>query len=363
LLPGKRKSPDFLIFFITILLLSVGIIMVFSASAYSSYLSYGDAYYYLKKQLLWALFGLVAMVITMNIDYRRVKRYVGIIFIISLVLLLLVLFVGVIKKGSSRWLGLGLIGFQPSEVMKLAVVMFMAKSLSTYGGRITSFAKGLLPHLGILGLACGLILAQPDLGTAVAIAGTTYLLLLIAGAKYTHMGLLGALGIGLVLLAIYLEPYRMERFVAFLDPWKSPSDSGWQTIQSLLALGSGGFFGVGLGRSKQKLFYLPERHTDFIYAILGEELGFIGAFIVLLLFFIFIWRGFRVAVTVKDSYGSLLAAGITLMVALQAIINIGVVTGSLPVTGITLPFISYGGSSLMLSLVGVGMLLNISRYT
>ncbi|MBO8168067.1 MAG: stage V sporulation protein E [Thermoanaerobacteraceae bacterium] len=358
----KQKSPDFLIFFTTILLLSIGIIMVFSASAYSSYLTYGDAYYYLKKQLLWALLGVIAMIVTMNIDYRRLKRYVGVIFLISLILLVLVLVVGQVSHGSRRWIGLGMIGFQPSEVMKLAIVMYMAKSLSQYGKRIQDFRQGLLPHLLILAVVCLLILAQPDLGTAVAIAGTVYFLLLVSGARYSHLGVLALLGIALVGLAIWLEPYRMERFTAFLFPFKNPSDSGWQIIQSLLALGSGGFFGMGLGRSRQKLFYLPERHTDFIFAILGEELGFIGAFIVLLLFFIFIWRGFRIAVTVKDNYGSLLVAGITLMVTLQAVINIGVVTGSLPVTGITLPFISYGGSSLLLSLVGVGMVLNVSRY-
>ncbi|WP_366924818.1 stage V sporulation protein E [Metallumcola ferriviriculae] len=362
-MPGKRKSPDFLIFFVTLLLLSVGIVMVFSASAYSSYMTYGDAYYYLKKQLLWALLGVAAMVFTMNIDYRQVKKYVRPIFTVSVVLLITVLAVGVAKNGSTRWLGIGPIGFQPSEIMKLAMVMYMAKRLSERGERLTEFSKGLMPHLGILSGVCLLILAQPDLGTAVAIAGTTYLLFLIAGAKKSHLSFLAVAGVGLVILAIILEPYRMERFVAFWDPWKNPSDTGWQTIQSLLALGSGGFFGVGLGQSKQKLFYLPERHTDFIYAILGEELGFIGAVIVLILFFIFIWRGFRVAVTIRDNYGSLLAAGITLMVTIQALINIAVVTGSMPVTGITLPFISYGGSSLTLSLVGVGMLLNISRYT
>jgi len=336
--------------------------MVFSASAYSSFLTFGDSYYYLKRQLLWAFLGVIAMIITMNIDYNKLKRYVGIIFILSLVLLIVVLLMGQISHGSRRWIGLGMIGFQPSEIMKLSIVMYLARSLTNCGNRIQDFRRGLFPQLAVVGLVCILILAQPDLGTAVAIAGTIYFLLMVSGARFSHLAMLALLGVGLVALAIYFEPYRMERFVAFMNPWESPSDSGWQTIQSLLALGSGGFFGMGLGRSRQKLFYLPERHTDFIYAILGEELGFIGAIIVLLLFFVFIWRGFRVAVSIKDNYGSLLAAGITLMVTLQAVINIGVVTGSLPVTGITLPFISYGGSSLLLSLIGVGMLLNISRH-
>lgn len=343
--------------------MGLGIIMVFSASAYSALLYNNDMFYYLKKQLTWALLGLGAMAVAMHIPYFRLRKYAGFFLIIAFGLLILVLTgAGITHKGSSRWLGIGSLSFQPSELTKLVMVIYMAHSLSQHQDKMKSFTKGVLPHLGILAAVCLLILAQPDLGTAVAIAGTSYLMMLIAGARWSHMGLLAIAGIALVAAAIAAAPYRMERFTAFLNPWLDPTGSGFQTIQSLLALGSGGPFGLGLGRGRQKLLFVPERHTDFIYAILGEELGFLGASLVIVLFFLFLWRGLRVAVTARDTYGSLLAAGITCMIALQAVINIGVVTGSLPVTGITLPFISYGGSSLVFTLAGVGILLNVSRY-
>jgi len=233
----------------------------------------------------------------------------------------------------------------------------MSFGLSKYKDRLRYFATGMLPFLVILILACGLILLQPDLGTAVSAAGTVYIMLFAAGARGKHMVYLALSGMAAVAAAIVLEPYRMSRFLAFLDPW-----NGFHIIQSLYALGSGGLFGAGLGQSHQKFFYLPEQHTDFIFAVLGEELGFIGGALVLLLFLIFVWRGFRIALSSQDPFASLLAVGVTSMIALQAIINIGVVTGSLPVTGIPLPLISFGGSSLVFTLTGVGILLNISRY-
>ncbi|WP_227767103.1 stage V sporulation protein E [Zhaonella formicivorans] len=360
---AKKGAPDFAIILSVMLLISIGIIMVFSASAVTSDQVLGDPYFYLKRQIVWAALGTVAMFTAMKVDYLRLKKIVNPIFVSCVILLVLVLLVGDARKGSSRWLGVGSLSFQPSETIKLGMVMFLSRLLSTKQEKIKSFSQGVLPVLVLLGIVCGLILAQPDLGTAVAIAGTTYFLLMAAGAKFSHLSLLAVVGMVLVALAIYLAPYRMERFTAFLNPWADPTDSGFQTIQSLLALGSGGLFGVGLGASRQKLFYLPEKHTDFIFAIIGEELGFIGGALILLLFLLFVWRGFKVAITSPDSFSSLLAAGITTMIALQAIINIGVVTGSLPVTGITLPFISYGGSSLIFTMAAVGLLLNISRYS
>ncbi|MDR1160216.1 MAG: FtsW/RodA/SpoVE family cell cycle protein, partial [Syntrophomonadaceae bacterium] len=228
--------------------------------------------------------------------------------------------------------------------------------------KIKHFYKGILPVLGISAVVCGLILAQPDLGTAFTLAGTVFFMLVVAGARWSHMGLLTISGLGLVAGAIAMESYRAKRFLAFLDPWKDAQGFGYQTIQSLYALGSGGLFGLGLGRSRQKYFYIPEKHTDFIFAILGEELGFLGVMVVLGLFVLIAWRGYKIALNAPDKFGNLLATGITTVIIFQALINIGVVAGCLPVTGITLPFISYGGSSLLFSMVGIGLLLNISRY-
>jgi len=358
----KRGSPDFVIFFVTLALLTIGVIMVFSASAVAAYLDKGDTFFYLKRQLLWAVIGIGTMVFAMNFEYFYLRKLANFALIFSLVLLVLVLVMGTTSHGSSRWLGVGSLSFQPSELIKLVVVIFMAKSLNEHQKHIHSFFRGVLPHLAVLGMICILILLQPDLGTAVSIAGTVYLMLIAAGTRAGHLTLLALAGLALVVVAIIIEPYRLERLIAFMDPWADPTDSGFQIIQSLLALGSGGLLGMGLGQSRQKFFYLPERHTDFIYAILGEELGFIGAALVLLLFFLFLWRGFKVALSVRDNFGSLLAVGITCMIVFQMIINIGVVTGSMPVTGITLPLISYGGSSLVFTLTSIGILLNISRY-
>lgn len=359
---SKRGAPDFVIMSVSLILLTIGLIMVFSASAVTAYLDHGDSFYFLKRQLFSAGVAVAAMVFAMNFDFSYLKKFANLGLILSLVLLSMVLIMGTVSHGSSRWLDLGFRSVQPSEIVKLAIIIFMAKNLSENRGKMDHFWSGLIPNLAILAVVCGLILLQPDLGTAVCIAGTVYLMFAAAGSKFSHLALLAVVGICLVAVAIVASPYRMERFTAFMHPWSDPSDTGYQTIQSLLALGSGGLAGMGLGQSRQKFFYLPERHTDFIYAILGEELGFIGAALVLLLFFVLLWRGFKVALTVHDSFGSLLAVGITCMIIVQMIINVGVVTGSLPVTGITLPFVSYGGSSLVFIMTGVGILLNISRY-
>lgn len=360
----QKKSPDFILFLAVVMLLSVGIVIVFSASSYTSYVRYGDAYYYLKKQLIWAALAFVAMYITMSIDYWKYKRWIGYGLIGAFVLLVAVLIPGIGKSvnGAQRWIDVGF-SIQPSEIIKLALVIFTAYGLSRKKGKVRNFKQGLLPYLIFLALACGLILKQPDLGTAISLAGTIYVMFFAAGARGTHLTGLAGVGLAGVVAAIIFEPYRMKRFLAFLHPFADPLGSGFHIIQALYALGSGGLFGVGLGQSKQKMFYLPEQHTDFIFAILGEELGFIGGALVILLFFIFIWRGFKIALTSTDPFASLLAVGLTTMIGLQAIINIGVVTSSMPITGIPLPFISFGGTSLLFTLLGVGMLLNISRYS
>lgn len=360
----KKGPPDFILFITTLALIGIGLVMVFSSSAVTSSVNYDDAYYYFKKQLLWAIVGIFTMIVVMKINYVKLKELSLPILIIAVICLILVLTpLGIEVKGSSRWLGVAPFVFTPSELTKLAMVMFLAKSLSINLDKMKLFKEGLLPYLCLLAIVCGLIMLQPDLGTSVAIAGTFFLMLLIAGADMRHMGVLALTGVAALGAAIYAAPYRMERWYAFLDPWSYASDEGFQTIQSLYALGSGGLFGMGLGRSRQKFFYLPEQYTDFVYAILGEELGFIGAFTVLTLFLLFAWRGFKIALNAPDIYGSLLAAGVTVMIVLQAAINIGVVSGLLPVTGITLPFISYGGTSLLFTMAGVGLLLNVSRYS
>ena len=360
----RKKSPDIMLFAATILLLSIGIIMVYSASQVTAYEKLDDTFYYLKKQLMWAFLGIIVMVSVMKIDYWKYKKWAVPFLVVAFLLLIIVLLPGIGKnvKGAQRWLGVGALRLQPSEVIKLSLVIFMSFGLSKYKDRLRYFATGMLPFLVILILACGLILLQPDLGTAVSAAGTVYIMLFAAGARGKHMVYLALSGMAAVAAAIVLEPYRMSRFLAFLDPWNDPRGTGFHIIQSLYALGSGGLFGAGLGQSHQKFFYLPEQHTDFIFAVLGEELGFIGGALVLLLLLIFVWRGFRIALSSQDPFASLLAVGVTSMIALQAIINIGVVTGSLPVTGIPLPLISFGGSSLVFTLTGVGILLNISRY-
>lgn len=359
----RRGSPDFIIMSVALILLTIGLIMVFSSSAVSAYLDHGDSFYFLKRQLVSAAVSIAVMIFTMNFNYQYYKKLANLGLLGFLFLLMLVLLIGVVSHGSSRWLDFGFRSFQPSEGVKLAMVIFMAKRLSENRSKIEYFVQGLVPNLVITGVVCGLILLQPDLGTAICVAGTVYLMLFAAGSKLSHLGLLAAVGLSLVTGAIMVSPYRMERVTSFWNPWEDPSDSGYQIIQSLLALGSGGLVGMGLGQSRQKFFYLPQRHTDFIFAILGEELGFIGAGLVLLLFFVLLWRGFKVALTVQDGFGSLLAVGITSMIIVQMMINIGVVTASVPITGITLPFVSYGGSSLIFIMAGIGILLNISRHT
>lgn len=360
----KKGPPDFVLFMTTLALVGIGLVMVFSSSAVTANVQYNDAYHFFKKQLLWALVSIVAMIVVMKINYARLKDFViPLMFIAVVCLILVVTPLGTEVKGSSRWLMIGPFNLSPSELAKLAVIMFMARSLDNNIEKIKSFRQGILPYLVILAIICALVMAQPDLGTSCAIAGTVFFLLMVAGARWSHLGMIAAAGVAAIGTAIAVAPYRMERMIAFINPWKYAGDEGFQIIQSLYALGSGGLFGMGLGRSRQKFFYLPEQHTDFIFAILGEELGFIGAFVVLMLFVLFAWRGFKIAINAPDNFGSILASGITVMVILQASINIGVVSGMLPVTGITLPFISYGGSSLLFTMTGVGLLLNISRYS
>ncbi len=358
----KIGPIDFFLFSVIMLLVAIGVVMVYSASSYSAFFNpnYKDSMYFFKKQALWAFIGIVAMFFTIKIDYHKYKKYTGIIMI-GTVALLFAVFAFPAINGAKRWIQLGPATFQPSEIAKYVVVLYMAKSIEAKGEKIKSFLNGILPYLIISGFFAGIVYKEKNLSIASVIMIVTLIILYIAGAKRSHLIGIFSLVVAAGAAGIYFEPFRMKRFLSFLDPWKDPKDTGYQLIQSLLALGSGGIWGVGLGRSRQKCYYIPEPHNDFIFAVIGEELGLIGCTFIIILFIIFIWRGIVIAVNAKDTYGTILAAGITSVIAVQAIINIAVVTGSMPVTGVPLPFISYGGSSLLFNLVAMGVLLNISR--
>lgn len=363
---SKAKSaPDIWIIISTLLLLTIGVIMVYSASAVLAYHEFGDWFYYLKRQFLFAVLGIVAMFFTMNVDYWVWKKYarIGLLVCFALLIIVLIPGLGVVRGGARSWLGIGAFGIQPSEFMKMGMIVYLAKLLSEQQAKITAFTQGLLPPLGIMGLAFGLIMLQPDLGTGAVLVGASLLIIFTAGARLLHLSFLGLAGIAGFVGLIIAAPYRLQRITAFLDPWQDPLGAGYQSIQSLYAIGPGGLVGLGLGMSRQKYSYLPEPQTDFIFSIIAEELGFIGGAVVLLLFTILVWRGMRCAITAPDTFGSLVAVGIIGMIAVQVIINIGVVIGMFPVTGITLPLISAGGSSLTLMLTSIGILLNISRYS
>lgn len=363
-MPLKKSTPDFILIIVTMTLLAIGLIMVYSASAVWSDYKFNDSFFFAKRQLLFAGLGFAAMFLMMSIDYWSWRKWAKPILIICFILLLVVLIpgIGMERNGSRSWIGVGAFSVQPSEFIKLALIAFLAKFLSEKQRYITTVKKGLAPSLSLVFLAFGLIMLQPDLGTGTVMVGTCFVMLFIAGARIFHFAILGLAGLAGFVGLILSAPYRMARITSFLDPWQDPLGTGFQIIQSLYAIGPGGLFGLGLGESRQKFFYLPEPQTDFIFAILSEELGFIGGSLVILLFALLLWRGIKIALGAPDLYGSFLAVGIISMIAIQVMINIGVVTGLMPVTGITLPFLSYGGSSLTIMLMAVGVLLNISRY-
>ena len=359
-----RSAPDFVIIFATLFLLGIGIVMVYSASAIVAQKApFNDPYFFAKRQLIFALLGITAMYVTMNIDYWVWKQWAKPGYYASIGLLILVLIIGIEVNGSKSWLGFGAFGIQPGEFAKLGVVAFLARWLSDNQKQIVLFRKGLVPALAIPMACFGLIMLQPDLGTGTVLTGTAIVMIFAAGARISHFAALGMVGVAGFIGLILSAPYRIKRITSFLDPWSDPLNTGYQIIQSLYAIGPGGLLGLGLGQSRQKHLYLPEPYNDFIFSIVAEELGFIGGTLILLLFLLLLWRGMRTAITAPDLFGSLLALGIIGMIAIQVIINIGVVTGMFPVTGITLPFLSYGGSSLTLMLTGVGVLLNISRFS
>lgn len=361
---AKKQQIDFVLFSTIMLLVAIGVVMVYSASSYIALYRYKNDMYFLQRQGLFAVIGFVFMMIISRIDYHFIKKNTGKIMIVSIGLLLIVLLpIFPAINGARRWILIGPLSIQPSEIAKYVVVLYMAKSISNKGSKIRSFTYGVIPYLIISGLFASLVLAEKNLSIAAVIMIVTLIVLFAAGCKIGHISLvlllIGAAGGA----ATYFEPYRMRRFLTFLDPWADPRGDGYQLIQSLLALGSGSLLGTGLGLSRQKCYYIPEPHNDFIFAIIGEELGLVGCLLIIGLFVLFIARGISIAMKSADVYGTILAVGITAIIAIQAIINIAVVTGSMPVTGVPLPFISYGGSSLVINLSAMGILLNISKHT
>lgn len=360
----KKNPGDFLLTFSILSLLCIGVIMVFSASIYSSSVNYGDQYYLFKKQLLFAALGLVAMIIVSKINYKVYKRYSTFILGFSILLLILVLFFGKNVNGATRWFEIAGLSLQPSEVAKFGVIIFTAATLSRMKDNIRSFFKGVCPFILLIGVICGLIYKQPNLSTAIVIALIVIGMIFVGGANMAYLFALGGGLVGAVVAAMMFTPWRNDRLNALFNPETTDSlGAGWQAKQSLLALGSGGIFGQGLGNGKQKMFYLPEPQNDFIFAHIGEELGLVGTLLILALFLLLIWRGLRISLYAPDTFASLLAFGIIFMVGIQVVINICVVTHIIPVTGMPLPFISAGGSSLLFLMGGMGILLNISKHT
>lgn len=365
-----RKQPqDYILLLSVGLLVVIGIIMVFSSSYSYTLVKNNDGYFYLKRMLIWATVGSFAMVFFSRVNYWNWSRYANFIFLVSIVLLVLVLTpLGIERNFARRWLGIGeSLTFMPSDVAKMAVIIFVSTSISRKKEKMSTFSQGLLPYLLIMALYFALIFKQPDFSTAFVVVVIIFAMVFVGGMKFSHfvgLAITGIGGLATMLTYIFLtgKDYKAKRITAFLDPWKDSSDTGYQVIQSLLALGSGGIFGRGLGRSIQKHFYLPEPQNDFIFAIIGEELGFIGGTIVIVLFAILIWRGVRIAINAPDLQGCVMATGITSMIGIQVVINIAVATSSMPVTGMGLPFISYGGSSLVVFMASIGILLNISKH-
>jgi cell division protein FtsW len=360
---ARKLQSDKWLFLATLALVCVSVVMVYSASAIVALERYQQPYLFVTKQVMWAMLGVAVLSIVMRIDYRVYRNETLIWSLLGTVtvLLIAVLFFAPIN-GSRRWFSIGPLGIQPSELAKIAMILFTAMTLERRMHRVNDLQYALLPIGIVASVLLGLILIEPDLGTAVSIMAVVGLMIFIAGLSYRYI-------VGAVLLAlpsfyvlVWSVPYRRDRITAFLDPWADPLGSGFQIIQSLIAIGTGGVTGKGLMGGVQKLFYLPEPHTDFIFAVISEELGLVGATLIVACFCVIAWRGLRAATAAPDAFGSLLAIGLTMMIVLQAFVNISVVMSLLPTKGITLPLVSNGGSSLLVNLVAMGMLLNISQH-
>ncbi|GAA0826199.1 stage V sporulation protein E [Clostridium tertium] len=359
----KMKNIDYSLLCAIVVLLFIGIVMVYSSSSY--YALYQDkvfnSEFYFTKEIVWTVVGIIGMVVTMSIDYHIYKKWTPWLVIITIGLLVLVLFLGADINGARRWIRLGGLSLQPSELAKYVVVLYLALLIDKRRGKIKEFKGGTLYYLAIAAVFAGLIILEKNLSITAIIMMVAFIMILVGGAKLSHLFSLIPIGLSAGLGLILMESYRLQRLTSFLDPWADPSGDSYQLIQSLYALGSGGLFGVGLGNSRQKALFMPEPHNDFIFAIIGEELGLIGCIAIISIFIFIVIKGTSIAVKARDNYGYLLAIGIISVIAIQAIINIAVVTGSMPVTGVPMPLISYGGTSLVFNLCAIGILLNISR--
>jgi cell division protein FtsW len=359
----RLAPPDPWIFATVAGLIAIGLVMVFSASSATAYAEYHDTAYFLKRQLVWLAIGGVFAYAAYRVDYTKLKRIAPAFVGITALLLALTLIphVGLQTGGARRWLGASVLSFQPSEVAKLALVLFLAAKLSSIGEDVRSLVRGVAPALLVTAILGMFILLEPDMGTASLLMFTAFGMLFCAGARIEHLVIVGITLLPPVAIMVGSSAYKRARILAFLDPWKDAQNTGFHIVQSLLALGSGGIFGLGLGASRQKFFYLPEAHTDFIFAVIGEELGLLGTMIVLALFATFAVRAFVLAQKTTDRFGFFLIVGCALLIAIQAFINIGVVTSSWPVTGVPLPFISFGGTSLIVSLIAAALIVNVAR--
>lgn len=370
---GSRGTPDFLLLILTLLLVGFGLVMVFSASSSMAAINpkyNNDAMYFMKRQLMWAGIGTFLMLALMNIRYDKFKKLFVLFFLGTLVLLVIVPFVAEVRNGARSWLGIGGFGIQPTEFAKLAIILYLAAIIAKKDEKFREFKRGLLPVMIVVGFFAFLIMLQPDFGSCAILVMCASAIVVAGGSNMKHVLLSAGVLLGLAALGtsvfLLFNPdfeggFRMARFTSYMDPLADQQGDGYHLVRSLEAFGHGGLTGAGLGNSVQKLFYLPYAYNDFIFAVIGEELGFIGTTVFLLFYLLFLWRALLVSLRCPDIYGTLVGVGLVSLIAIQALINMGGVSGAIPITGVTLPFISYGGSSLLMMLIGMGILLSISR--
>lgn len=366
---SRRGTPDFLLLIMTLALIAFGMLMVYSASSMSATLYWDDSLHFIKRQAIAVALGLILMMFFMNLHYSKLKKWAVPLFSLVLIMLFLVPIIGVGDdfKGARSWFALGPLNLQPAEFAKLALIIYLSALINKKGEQFYQFKKGLLPTLIIIGTYCGLIMLQPDFGSTVVLGLIAALVILVGGVNLKHFFALSLGGIAVASLVVVIpflsgnSDYRSARITSFMDPWADASNTGWQITQSLMAFGHGGIWGAGFGQSIQKLGFLPAPHNDFIFAIIGEELGFIGCALFLLFYLLFLWRGILISLRCKDPFGSLVGVGIMGMIGIQALINLGGVTNTIPLTGVTLPFISYGGSSILVLMASIGIVIGLSR--
>ncbi len=359
-----RQGTDHSMLLLTVCLTCLGVVMVFSSSSIMAVRDYGDSLHFLKLQGVYAMLGFGVMALLMRIDLEVLRKAAWPVLGLCVLLLIAVLIPGVGKKvgGAARWIKIAGFTFQPAEFVKIGLVLFMAHSLARKQDKVKSFRFGFLPYMLILAVLLGLLLAQPDLGSALTLGVVATGMLLIAGTRLSYLVSVGLIALPFFYFMIMNVDYRRRRILAFLNPWEDPSNTGFQIIQSWIAFGSGGAFGQGLGESKQKLFFLPEAHTDFIFSVIGEELGFVGVIVIAAMFMLLVLRGLRTSLNAPTEFNCFLAFGLTLLIGMQAFVNMAVVLGMVPTKGLALPLISYGGTSLVTTLAAIGLLLNVSRH-